>query len=98
MTSGSNERMDRVEATLDRMAILLAQESERQSVFERQFGANLDRVNTLLVDTAERQSVSEHRIDKILAAVEADGEHIRALVRIAEAHQRRIEDLEQGEA
>ena len=98
MTPGSNERMDRVEANLDRLAIMLAQASERQSVFERQFGANLDRVNTLLVDTAERQSMSEHKIDKILTAIAADSEHIRALVRIAESHQRRIEDLEQGEA
>ena len=73
MTPGSNERMDRVEA-------------------------NLDRVTALLVQTAERQSATEHKIDEILRAVAADGENIRALARIAEAHDRRIEGLEQGEA
>ncbi len=63
--------------------------------FER-IEANLDRLATLIVQTAERQSVSEHQIDKILAAVAADGENIRALARIAESHQRRIEDIERG--
>jgi len=58
MPSESNERMDRVEA-------------------------NLDRLMALAVQTAERQSTTECHLD-----------HIRALARIAEAHQRRIENLE----
>ncbi len=50
----SNERMDRIEA-------------------------NLDRLTSLIVQTAERQSTAQHQIDKILKAVAADGENIRAL-------------------
>ena len=34
------------------------------------------------------------QIKDLIAAVIADGENIRALARVAEAHQRRIEDLE----
>lgn len=71
MTNGNNERLDRIEA-------------------------NLDRLTSLIVQTAERQSAAEDQIDKILAAVAADGDNIRALARIVEAHQRRIEGLEQG--
>jgi hypothetical protein len=59
--------------------------NESNDRFDR-MKANLDRVNTLLVQTAERQSVSEHRIHQIPAASAADGENIRALARIAEAH------------
>ena len=37
-------------------------------------------------------------IDKVIEASNQDGEHIRALVRIAEIHERRLTDLEGGEA
>ena len=37
---------------------------------------------------------SEIRMDKILALVEIDAENIRALARIAEAHEHRINGLE----
>jgi hypothetical protein len=73
VTGESNERLDRIEA-------------------------NLDRLTALILQTAERQSAAEHQIDKILVAVAADGENIRALARIADARQRRMEGLEQGEA
>jgi hypothetical protein len=72
MTNGSNERLERIEA-------------------------NLDRLTSLMVQTAEWQSASEQKIERILAAVAADGENIRTLARIAEAHQRRLEGLEQDE-
>jgi hypothetical protein len=36
-------------------------------------------------------------IDKILTALEKDGENIRALARIAEIHEHRISGLEDGE-
>lgn len=55
--------------------------------------ANLDRLTGLVLQTAERQSASEHLIeqvgrtlDQLMVAVAADGENIRALARIAEAH------------
>jgi hypothetical protein len=59
--------------------------------------ANLDRLTQLGVQSAESLSVIEHIVDKIAVAVAADGENIRALVRIAEAHERRIDDLENGD-
>jgi hypothetical protein len=37
-------------------------------------------------------------IDKILAALETDGENIRALARIAEIHEHRISELHGGDA
>lgn len=36
-------------------------------------------------------------IDKILDAIDKDGENIRGLARIAEIHERRITELEGGE-
>ena len=36
------------------------------------------------------------RLDKLTHAIEIDAENIRALARIAEAHQNRIESLEDG--
>jgi hypothetical protein len=87
MASESNERLDRIEANLDRLTELTVQTAERQSIAEERQSA-----------AEERQRVAGRHIDQILAAVAADGENIRALVRVAEAHQRRIEDLEQGKA
>jgi len=75
--------MDRIEATLDRLTAITAQTAERQSMAEYrldQLTIKMDRLN----DTVE----------KVVVAVTADGENIRALARIAEAHQRRIENLE----
>ena len=46
--------------------------------------------------TQIRYAGSLRRI-RILAAQDRDGEHIRALARIAEIHERRITDLEGGE-
>jgi len=40
------------------------------------------------------QVASEKRIDKILDAVQQDGENIRSLARIAEAHEHRLDGLE----
>ena len=36
-------------------------------------------------------------VDNVVTAAEQDGENIRALVRIAEIHERRLTDLEGGE-
>jgi hypothetical protein len=49
-----------------------------------------------LVATMQRDNERQfnERFAKIAHALEQDGENIRALVRIAEAHQRRIERLE----
>jgi hypothetical protein len=42
----------------------------------------------------EIQLASEKRIDKILDAVQQNGENIRSLARIAEAHEHRLDGLE----
>jgi hypothetical protein len=46
---------------------------------------------------AGMQRASEERIARLTAAIEEDGKHIRALVRIAEIHERRLTDLEGGQ-
>lgn len=53
---------------------------------------NLDERLEALTQTVEliaaMQKVSEERIAQLTAAIEEDGKHIRALVRIAEIHER----------
>jgi formate dehydrogenase maturation protein FdhE len=49
--------------------------------------ANLERLY-------ERSAKTDERIDKLAEQSRVDGEHIRALVRIAEIHERRLSDLE----
>lgn len=53
-----------------------------------------------LASEARMEKIEENlakRIDKLLKAVEADAENIRALARIAEIHEHRLSDLEDGE-
>jgi hypothetical protein len=71
----------------------------------------LDRVERLLEQVAKRQDEMAARqqyhdeaferhdaeLKKILEAVAADGEYIRALARIAELHHERLNRLEDGE-
>jgi hypothetical protein len=45
----------------------------------------------LLQSTVHQQSTN---IDKLISALKIDGENIAALARIAEAHERRLTDLE----
>lgn len=45
-------------------------------------------------EEAQKRRETDARIDKLIKVVEIDAENIRALVRIAEAHQDRIETLE----
>ena len=37
-----------------------------------------------------------HRIDEVITAINKDAENIRGLTRIAELHERRLTDLEEG--
>ena len=43
-----------------------------------------------------QQEAQGRRIDALIKAVEQDAENIRALARIAELHERRLTDLEDG--
>ncbi len=60
-----------------------------------------DRIDGILERMAARQQYHDEALERhdaqikdLIVAAAADGENIRALVRVAEAHQRRIEDLE----
>lgn len=61
--------------------------------FER-IERNIDTITSLVVQIAERQSVTEHELAEANKVRQVDGEHIRALARIAEIHERRLSDLE----
>ena len=65
----------------------------------------LDRIENILEQMAARQQYHDEALERhdeqirdLIAAVAADGENIRALARIAEAHQRRIKHLEDDQA
>jgi|KBSSwiStaDraftv2_1062776.scaffolds.fasta_scaffold312402_2 hypothetical protein len=65
----------------------------------------LDRIEIILEQMAARQQYHDEALERhdeqirdLIAAVAADGENIRALARIAEAHQRRIKHLEDDQA
>jgi len=45
-----------------------------------------------------RHEATDRRVAALLTAVEQDAENIRGLVRIAELHERRLTDLEGGDA
>jgi hypothetical protein len=53
-------------------------------------------VELMRLESQERASAQDKRIDKILVALEKDGENIRGLARIAEIHEHRISELENG--
>ncbi len=67
MTNGSNERLDRIEANIDRAAALLVQSAERRSVLKH---------------PARGNGCSDQQYP-ILTAAAADGEYIPALERRA---------------
>lgn len=59
--------------------------------------ANLDRLYETVTRHSEDMTRMDQRIEALLKAAETDGENIRALARIAAAHQERISRLEEGE-
>jgi ribosome-associated translation inhibitor RaiA len=64
-------------------------------------GMNLELTAAMAKASEQRMEKMEQkfgqRIEQLLTAVEKDGEHIRALTRIAEIHEHRLSDLEGGE-
>ncbi len=97
MTNGS-DRLDRIERILEDTA-------KRQDQFFANFSANMDEVRGMLQVTAARQQYHDEAFErfdaemKLLKEVQTvDGEHIRALARIAELHNQRFEHLEGGDA
>jgi hypothetical protein len=96
MMNGS-DRLDRIERLLE--------DSARQGhESARQHAESMAKVDEHLQYMAARQRYHDEAFERfdagmkrIEAAQEKDGEHIRALVRIAELHHRRLEHLEGGE-
>jgi hypothetical protein len=56
----------------------------------------LEAVTMNLELMSHQQEAQDKRIELLITAVEHDAENIRALARIAETHERRLTDLEDG--
>ena len=100
MTNG-NDRLDRVERILEN----LAQSQKRMDERQEQFTNDLDRVDRILQELAARQQYHDEAFERhdaqmklVREAQAIAGEHILALVRIVERHDRRLDNLEGGEA
>jgi len=94
MPNESNERVDRVEANLDRPMALDVQRAEQQRTTAYrldQLTLKLDRVR----GKADRLSDNVYRIsntvEKVLTELLSDRNNICALARIAEPHRRRVD-------
>jgi len=85
MTNG-NDRLDRIEDILELVGARLDQIAKRQDEMAAR--------QQYHDEAFERQDAE---IKRILEAVAADGENIRALARIAELHHERLDRLEGGE-
>lgn len=91
MTNGE-DRLDRVERILEETAL-------RQQQLSEEWCRQLRAVNSVLEEMAARQRYHDEAHDRhdaaiktIIEAARADGENIRALARIAEADERRLDD------
>lgn len=76
------ERFERMESNLD-MLIKIHLDNGRE--YRERFDQVVERMEQLTA-----------AIEELRAASKQDGEHIHALVRIAEIHERRLSDLEGG--
>jgi len=74
------ERFERIESNLD-MLIRIHLDNDRE--YRERFAQDKERLDRLMT-----------AIEELKAASKQDGEHIHALVRIAEIHERRLSDLE----
>ena len=84
------QRFDRIEGILEQMTVRL----EQMTVRQEQMTAHQEQMTARQHYHDEALERHDAQIKALIAASAADGENIRALVRVAEAHQRRLEDLE----
>ncbi len=98
MTNGG-ERLDRIEHIQEQVAKDLAEATRTL----REATSTLKEVVAVQREMAARQQFHDEAFERfdaemkvIKEAIAVDGENIRALVRIAEPHNRRFEDLEGG--
>ncbi len=99
MTNGS-ERLERIERILEHVA----KSQEQVAKSQEQTAKSQEQTAHSLQEMAARQQYHDEAFERhdaemklIREAIAADAENIRALVRIAELHHRRLEGLEGGE-
>jgi chromosome segregation ATPase len=107
LTNG-NDRLERIEQILDRVAKSqeqVAKSQEQAAGRHEHIDDALQEVTRRLQEMAARQQYHDEAFERhdaemkiIREAIAADAENIRALARIAELHQRRLEHFEGGEA
>ena len=100
MTNGG-ERLDRIEHILEQVAGSQKESQAQVNESLSRVNESLDRVSKRLEEMAVRQQYHDEAFERfdagmkmIKEAIAIDAENIRALVRIAELHNRRFEDLE----
>lgn len=81
------ERFEQMESNLN-MIIKIHPDNDRE--YRERFDQDMKRMDRLMAAIEELKGV----VQELRAASKQDGEHIHALVRIAEIHERRISDLE----
>ena len=84
--NNGNDRLDRIEQILERVAKRQDEMAARQQYHDDAFERH----------DAEAKRLQE-QIDKLTHAISADAENIRALARIAELHHQRLERLEDNQ-
>ena len=87
-----DERMDALAMHVELHAGMMRDFDLRMEEHEQARRENEALIKMLVQEGKETSA----RLDKLIKAVEIDAENIRALARIAEAHQDRIEKLEGG--
>jgi hypothetical protein len=102
MTNGG-ERLDRIEHILEQVAGSQESLAKSQKESLAQVNESLGRVSKRLEEMAGRQQYHDEAFERfdaemkvIKEAIAIDAENIRALVRIAELHNRRLDDIEGG--
>jgi hypothetical protein len=80
------ERFEQMESNLN-MLIKIPLDNDRE--YRERFDQDMKRMDRLMAAIEELKGV----VQELRAASKQDGEHIHALVRIAEIHERRISDL-----
>ena len=98
MMNGSSERLDRVERILEELAKTQNRVTKSQEEFQEWVTKNHREMAARQQYHDEAFERHDATIKAILEAIAVDSENIRALARIAELHNQRLEDLEGGES
>lgn len=80
-------------ALTGQLEVLYSSIKELRATTEAQ-GVNIESLHSSTSELHAASQLHDAHIKDLLVASQRDGEHIRALVRIAEMHERRLSDLE----